>query len=372
MPSSYHLDARNQEFSALTQYMRRVRLTPRMTAEQEAACFARLARGKEEQQKAFPDASIFADAREARDQLVWGYQGLVICIAKAYRYRCRSFEFLDLIQEGTIGLLAALDHYAPTPERPYRVIASLCIHRQIRRALDWQDRMVRVPAHVRHDIGLVLAAKRQLEDYLQAEATAAQLAHQVQMPAEHVQEMLDLVARREVSLDALLTDDTSEEEETCRCPWQTPEPAYTPGTSRRDALIRHIMEQRLSERQRQVLELRFGFDRGGRERIQEEVGELLGIGQGAVCALERRASEQVRDALAWAVSGEVEQGEAQVVEAWYSRREAAQKLGCSTSSLQRKVAAGEVPVMQVACQRGWVYPKAAIDRLAAERDAVAA
>src|SRR5437868_10600874 len=104
-------EEREVSLLAIDQYMRQVRWTPDLTLQEEEELVERIARGKAEQQKACPNQVVMAEARQARDRLVEGYQRLVVYIARQYTYRFGSMELLDLVQEGNLGLLHAIDYH---------------------------------------------------------------------------------------------------------------------------------------------------------------------------------------------------------------------------------------------------------------------
>src|SRR5437764_4507200 len=103
---STHDDQDNQDVSllAIDQYMRFVKWTRELTLEEEGQLLERVERGKQEQVQPSPDRQVLAEAKQAYDRLVVGFQPLVIHIANHYTYRARSMELMDLIQEGNEGL----------------------------------------------------------------------------------------------------------------------------------------------------------------------------------------------------------------------------------------------------------------------------
>lgn len=102
---------------ALEQYLREVNAIPRLSDEEEGQLLLHAEAGKAEQAKSYPDDGMLALARSARTRLVEGYQTLVIGLAKRYLRFCKELELLDLVQEGNLGLLQALDTYNPHIER---------------------------------------------------------------------------------------------------------------------------------------------------------------------------------------------------------------------------------------------------------------
>src|ERR1700730_16513430 len=104
-------DEKDMSLMALDQYMRMVRWTPFISVEEEGQLLERVERGRGEQGNPSPNSQVLEEARRARDRLVEGYQGLVVRIANTYKGCFRSMELLDLIQEGNLGLLKAIERY---------------------------------------------------------------------------------------------------------------------------------------------------------------------------------------------------------------------------------------------------------------------
>src|SRR2546430_9960256 len=126
---SLHENQDDQElsFMAYDQYMRLVNWTPRLSDEEILQLLQRIAQGKAEQMKARPDAWVLAQANEARDHLVVGLQRLVICLAQRCHRRYQRLELLDLIQEGNVGLLKAIEKHQPERDREFIGFASVFI-----------------------------------------------------------------------------------------------------------------------------------------------------------------------------------------------------------------------------------------------------
>src|SRR5207302_1859299 len=102
-------DDRKVSLLAIDQYMRQVRWTDTLSREEEAVLFEWVARGKRERREDYPRQWVLEQARQARDRLVEGFQPLVIHFAKRYHHRVHSLDLLDLVQEGNLGLLKAID-----------------------------------------------------------------------------------------------------------------------------------------------------------------------------------------------------------------------------------------------------------------------
>jgi RNA polymerase primary sigma factor len=274
---------------AIDQYMRNLRWSPRLTQQEEIELFHIVELGRVEQMKAVPDCQMLALAKQARDTLAEGYQGLVVTIAKTFRRSCTSMELLDLVQEGNIGLLYAVERYRRDEERGFVPIASLCIRRSILEGLHDRDRMVRVPKHVRKEVVAMLHEKRQLEEYLGTEPTVQQIAQKMQISVEHIYELLEWAAWKVESLEHILEEDGEDREAECESPFASSSAQEAIQSSSTANSVRQTLDRVLSPRQREVIRLRYGLDEDGYARTQREVGSLLGIRQTGVSSVEGRA-----------------------------------------------------------------------------------
>ena len=124
-------DDRDVSLMAYDQYMRLVNWTPRLSDEEILQLLQRIAQGKAEQMKACSDSRVLAQAKEARDHLVVGLQRLVICMAQRCRRRYQRMELLDLIQEGNVGLLKAIEKHQPERDREFIGFASVFIRKAL-------------------------------------------------------------------------------------------------------------------------------------------------------------------------------------------------------------------------------------------------
>jgi RNA polymerase primary sigma factor len=298
-------DEKDVSLMALNQYMRFVKWSPRLTPEQEEQLFQCVLRGRQERLKPFPDEAVLQEAKQARDRLVEGYQALVICIGKTYRRLCTSMEQLDVIQEGNIGLLYALENHQPGEDHSLRVYACICIRRSIVDAWRKCDRHIRLPRHARKAVAQMLDEKRQLEEYLGCEPTPQQLAQRMGVRVERVYDLLEWSSFRCESLEQLLEEDESEDEIELVDRVLLAAGRYSAEKGIYEQVVRQAM-QRLSPRQQEVIALRYGFDDGGSRRTQDEVGQILGMRQGNVSTVESRAKAILRAALSGAFSEEHE------------------------------------------------------------------
>src|SRR6266550_5707724 len=288
---------------ALDQYIREVRWLEPLTEEEEAQLLARIERGKYERRQPQPNAWRLSLAQAARERLVQGYLPWVIHLAKEYVSRAKGMQLLDLIQEGNLGLLAAIEHNDVSKGYPLRALVTAYVRGAILDALKERDGMVRIPDRTVRQLRLLRKAQRALLHALRREATYAELAAHMQLSVEKVCELVCYQQRQEVtSLEAVVQARANEEEplfvsafaavaEQMRVqPWSE--------------LIEQAMQTMLTERQRTVVQLRYGFgEDGGSMRTQKEVAELAGIAWITVLRDERRVKTVLREAFAVVETG---------------------------------------------------------------------
>src|SRR6266487_1837068 len=137
-------DNRDASLMAQDQYMREVWSVERLTQEEEEQLIQRVYRGRCERLKPLPNQWVLSLARHARDRLIEVYQSVVISLAKKFAFRFKSMGFMDLVQEGNLGLMAAIDENDPNKGIPLRVLVFRCVRNALWRALRDRDRMVAV------------------------------------------------------------------------------------------------------------------------------------------------------------------------------------------------------------------------------------
>ncbi len=143
MSNKYDQDDTDVSLTAEAQYMHQVHWTPKLTLEEETSLFQRLERGKHERAQLWPDQRVLADAKQARDRLVEGFQGFVTSLASQWVWRFRNMDLMDVIQEGNEGLMQAIELHDPTKGYPLRALAGTCIRHAIIDALAKRDGQVR-------------------------------------------------------------------------------------------------------------------------------------------------------------------------------------------------------------------------------------
>lgn len=257
-------------------YLKEIGQIPLLSAEEERALGKRIAEGDEEAKQRLEEANL----------------RLVVSIAK--HYTGRGLAFMDLIQEGNIGLMRAVEKYDCTRENRFSTYASWWIKEAVTRAIDEQSREIRVPVHVAENIKKVQKTAQTLKAELGREASAAEIAERLgDKSAEEVENILAFI-RNPVSLetpvgedgDSSLEDFVEDQKE------ETPEEAV-------DSLIRkeevEQLLEHLSEKERQVIRLRFGLA-DGKVRTLEEVGKELDVTRERIRQIEERAMQKMRSA----------------------------------------------------------------------------
>jgi RNA polymerase sigma factor (sigma-70 family) len=233
------------------------------------------------------------ELREAQQVLIESNLRLVVSIAK--RYMGRGLSLLDLVQEGNMGLMKAVDRFQPARGLRFSTYATWWIRQSIGRAVADYGRTIRLPVHAVEAIGKLERARRTLRESSDHEPTDAELADQVKMPIDKVRLLLD-AARIPYSLDA----PAGVEGETAVGDLVRDETALSP----EDETIRREMADRLEEtlapldtREREVLRLRYGLA-GDREYTLADVGRRLGLSRERVRQIETRAVAKLRRNLA--------------------------------------------------------------------------
>lgn len=225
----------------------------------------------------------------ARDHMIRANLRLVIKIAREYEYL--GMPLLDLINEGNIGLMRAVEKFDPAKGGKLSTYASLWIRQQIRRALASQGKTIRLPVHIADTIYRLGQAEVQLRNVLGRDATDEELADELGVKVKKISR-LRRAAMRPVSLDAPLGDDAS----STVAEVVADESGASPFENLRDATetkLIHKLVDHLPDREANIIRFRFGLD-GGAERTLEEVGRRFKLTRERIRQLQNLALTKLR------------------------------------------------------------------------------
>ena len=242
----------------------------------------------------YEEESILAEKmvngdKEAKKQLIESNLRLVVSIAK--KYIGRGMHFLDLIQEGNLGLIKAVDKFDQSKGFKFSTYATWWIRQAITRAIADQARTIRIPVHMVETINKLIRTSRHLLQTLGREPTPEEIAAELEMPVEKVREVLK-VAQEPISLETPV----GEEDESNIGNFIPDDDAPSPSEQAADVLLReHIEEvmQTLTAREAKVLKLRFGLQ-DGRMRTLEEVGREFDVTRERIRQIEAKALRKLR------------------------------------------------------------------------------
>jgi RNA polymerase primary sigma factor len=283
------------------QYLREIGRIPLLTAADEVELARRVEAGlfAEEKLAAFPDLDsqlavdldrLVVRGRMAKRRLIEANLRLVVSVAK--RYVGRGLTMLDLVQEGNLGLIRAVEKFDYARGYKFSTYATWWIRQAMSRALADQARTIRVPVHVVELINRVVRVQRRLLQERGYEPTTEEVAAHLELPEERVSEVLRL-AQEPVSLHAPV----GEEEDVALGDLIEDGDAASPVESAAFLLLREHLEAVLStlgERERKVVQLRYGLA-DGRPRTLEEIGRIFGVTRERIRQIESKTLNKLRD-----------------------------------------------------------------------------
>ena len=254
-------------------YLKEIGNVPLLTSEEEVELAKRVEQGDEEAKKKLTEANL----------------RLVVSIAK--KYVGRGMPFLDLIQEGNMGLMKAVDKFDYTKGYKFSTYATWWIRQAITRGIADTGRTIRVPVHMVETINKTLRMTRTLLQELGREPTPEEVAERLNVPVSRVREVLK-ISRDPVSLDTPI----GEEDDSHLGDFIEDDTVLSPADSAAFSMLREELStalESLTERERQVVRLRFGLE-DGRARTLEEVGKEFNVTRERIRQIEAKALRKLR------------------------------------------------------------------------------
>ena len=254
-------------------YLKEIGKVPLLSADEEVELAKRMAEGDEDAKKRLAEANL----------------RLVVSIAK--RYVGRGMLFLDLIQEGNLGLIKAVEKFDYHKGFKFSTYATWWIRQAITRAIADQARTIRIPVHMVETINKLIRVSRQLLQELGREPTPEEIAAELDMPVERVREILK-ISQEPVSLETPI----GEEEDSHLGDFIQDDNVPVPAEAAAQTLLKEQLDEvldTLTEREQKVLRLRFGMD-DGRERTLEEVGKEFDVTRERIRQIEAKALRKLR------------------------------------------------------------------------------
>ena len=254
-------------------YLKEIGKVPLLTADEEVELAKRIEAGDEEARKIMTEANL----------------RLVVSIAK--RYVGRGMSFLDLIQEGNLGLIKAVEKFDYRKGFKFSTYATWWIRQAITRAIADQARTIRIPVHMVETINKLVRVSRQLLQKLGREPTPEEIADEMDLPVEKVREIIK-ISQEPVSLETPIGEEEDSHLGDFIKDDEAPMPAEAAAATMLSEQLDEVMEG-LTDREQRVLRLRFGID-DGRARTLEEVGKEFDVTRERIRQIEAKALRKLR------------------------------------------------------------------------------
>jgi RNA polymerase primary sigma factor len=267
------LDGPEVSTDALQLFLKDIGKVDLLTAPQEVELAKRIERGDHTAKQSMVEANL----------------RLVVSIAK--RYRNQGLPFLDLIQEGTIGLVRAAEKFDYRKGFKFSTYATWWIRQAVARALADKSRTIRMPVHVVEKLNKIVRSERKLRGELGREPTSFEIARELDLTAEEVEQI-----RRSSQLPVSLEKPVGEDDESEFGHFLTDESALLPEEAAEQALRRDTLKQvlcSLSPREQRILELRYGLD-GEQPRTLDEVGRAFNVTRERIRQIENQCLKKLR------------------------------------------------------------------------------
>jgi RNA polymerase primary sigma factor len=287
-------------FDPVRMYLKEIGKVPLLTGEQEVTLAKRIEAGVHAGERLEVEPSITGEARTsleavvtdgemAKKQLTEANLRLVVSIAK--RYVGRGMALLDLVQEGNLGLIRAVEKFDYTKGFKFSTYATWWIRQAITRAIADQARTIRIPVHMVETMNKVLRVQRQMLQELGREPTVEEVAAKVELTPDRVRD-IQRISLEPVSLETPV----GEEDDSSLGDFVEDPSAIAPATAAARALLTEAIEEALEElndRERAVVRLRFGLD-DGQVRTLEEVGKEFGVTRERIRQIESKTLAKLR------------------------------------------------------------------------------
>ena len=254
-------------------YLKEIGRIPLLTAEEELELGRQIAAGDTEARRKMEEANL----------------RLVVAVAK--HYAGKGMQFMDLIQEGNIGLMRAVEKFDYTKGSKFSTYAVWWIKEAILRALDSQSREIRVPVRVAQSMNKISKTERKMEQTLGREVAAEEIAKELHMTTEEVERMQSYI-KNPVSLETPVGDEENSNLEDFIEDTQEPTPEEAVAALVQKEEVQEMLST-LTEKEQKILRLRYGLEDGNVHTL-EETGQILGVTRERIRQLESRALEKLR------------------------------------------------------------------------------